>query len=100
MTGYVDTRSTWLRLVQFARNESEASVEIGLDQQNKLSFTVSKAMNCENFSSISTTFSSLFLITGRLRIRGGEVTQGTIKRYWAWLTNSRVPCLKLLANLI
>ena len=65
MTGYVDTRSTWLRLVQFARNESEASVEIGLDQQNKLSFTVSKAMKCENFSSISTTFSSLFLITGR-----------------------------------
>ncbi|XP_063678797.1 zinc finger protein 235-like [Bolinopsis microptera] len=43
--GYVDTRGTWLRLVQFARNESEASVEIGLDQQNRLSFTVLKDLD-------------------------------------------------------
>jgi len=38
--GYVDTRGTWLRLVQFARNESEASVEIGI-VENILTFTVS-----------------------------------------------------------
>ena len=41
MTGYVDTRSTWLRLVQFARNDTEATVEVGLDSHNKLIFTVS-----------------------------------------------------------
>ncbi|KAL5260197.1 hypothetical protein ACHWQZ_G010346 [Mnemiopsis leidyi] len=42
VTLYVDTRSTWLRLVQFARNDLEATVEIGLDRQNKLTFTVLK----------------------------------------------------------
>ena len=41
LTGFADTRTSWLRLVQFARNDAEASVEVGINNKSELTFTVS-----------------------------------------------------------